>query len=523
MLRETTFDVGLRSGPQLDERPTPRSIIRTIFSFPAVLGALIVLSVYVVATGGVDDPDLWFHLENAKHLLTYHQLPRVDTFSYTTMGHPWIDHEWLAEVPYYLAWRLFGLVGIHVFYMSVLMLTLLGIFYLAYKHSGNVKGSFLVTWFCVLLAAVSFGPRTLLFGYVYLLIILLVLERFRAKGRAPLWLIPIAFCLWINCHGSWLVGLVVFGIIIGAGLVEGSWGRVEAVRWSPQQLRRLMITFGASVAALFVNPFGYRLVMYPFDMAFKQKLAMSNFEEWASVDFHDARGKVVLLLLVALLLGALLSRHRWQLGELGLALLAVYSGLSHIRFLFLAAILLAPLLTKFLDFIPPYRPEIDKPLLNALIMGGLLLILVARFPTRASLENGVAERFPAAALTYIRTHGLPGRTLNDQFWGGYLAWNEPEIKTFIDSRSDIYEYSGVLQDYLDTIRIKDPLKVLDKYQIRWVMFPPKEPLAYLLRQNQNWKVVYDDHVTEIFERVGPMPSEVSAVTATRQTSESKAY
>jgi hypothetical protein len=500
-----------------------RERIKTIFSFPVVLASLLVWWLSGVAKPGLGDPDLWWHMDNARYLFSHHHLPRFDAFSYTTMGHPWMDHEWLGEVPYYLAWHAFGPVGVYVTLIVVLEAILLGVFYLASKSSGNVKGAWLVSCFCVLLAAVSFGPRTLLFGYVYLLIILLVLQQFRAKGQAPLWMIPIAFCLWINSHGSWLIGMTVFGIIIASGLVEGNWGRVEAVRWSPRQLRQLLVTLGASVAALFVNPFGYHLVFYPFDMAFKQKLTVNNIEEWASVDFHDGRGKVVLILLVALLVGALLSRHRWELGQLGLAVLAVYSGLTYVRFLFLAAILLAPLLAKFLDFLPPYRPEIDKHWLNAAILAGMLLVIVARFPSRAALENTVAERFPVAAMAYIKTHGLPGRTFNHYMWGGYVAWQEPELKTFIDSRSDIYERSGVLADYLDAIRMKDSLKILDKYQIQSVLFPPKEALSYLLEHNSNWKVVYNDNVTEIFERLGPMPAEASPVTATHQTSGPKAY
>src|SRR5207247_8297028 len=61
--------------------------------------------VHQKAEAGVGDPDIWWHLENARLLVTTHHLPRFDTFSYTTLGHPWMDHEWLSEVAYYLAWR----------------------------------------------------------------------------------------------------------------------------------------------------------------------------------------------------------------------------------------------------------------------------------------------------------------------------------------------------------------------------------------------------------------------------------
>ena len=70
---------------------------------------------------------------------------------------------------------------------------------------------------------------------------------------------------------------------------------------------KLVVTGLASAAALFVNPFGARLVWYPFDLAFRQKLNISHVAEWVSVSFHDMRGKIVFLLIVTFLLTALFA------------------------------------------------------------------------------------------------------------------------------------------------------------------------------------------------------------------------
>ena len=468
-----------------------------------MLGSVLVLCVYLLCGGSVADPDLWWHLRNADYLWTQGKLPAFDMFSYTTLGHPWMNHEWLAEIPYYLAWRVGGLVGIFVVYTLLLEIILLGVFYLSWKVSGNMKGAFLASCFAVALAAVGFGPRTILFGYLYLLILVFLLWRFRTEGRAPLWVIPPLFCLWVNTHGSWLLGMIVFGTFVVTGLWEGQWGQVEAQRWSPQQLKRLLLTAGASLAALFVNPFTYRLVIYPFDLAFRQKLNISHVEEWTSVNFHEARGKVVLILLVALLLGALLNRRRWKLPELALALFALYSGLTYARFLFLAAILVTPLLAKMLDFIPPYRPEIDKRVLNALIIAGILACIILRFPSENHLNDDVAGKYPANALAIMKVKGVQGPIFNWYGWGGYIAWRNPEIKTFIDGRADIFEYTGVFQDYLDVMGIKDSLQILEKRGVRTVMFPPDQPLSYLLTQRADWKTVYRDKLCLVLTKDAP--------------------
>ena len=125
-------------------------------------------------------------------------------------GAPWINHEWLAEVPYYLAWRAWGLAGINAVTLVVIEFIFLGLLYLCYQESGHFKASIAACCFCTFLAKVSYGPRTILFGYLYLVILLIILQRFRRKGHAPLWLIPPLFCLWINTHGSWSLGLICF-------------------------------------------------------------------------------------------------------------------------------------------------------------------------------------------------------------------------------------------------------------------------------------------------------------------------
>jgi hypothetical protein len=505
-LGETSLPVRPVSGALIDPRTQLQRWLRVVFSFPSLLVGMLLTTVFIMAGGSVGDPDIWWHLRNAESLIKYHQLPRYDMYSFTVAGHPWINSEWFAEIPYYLAWRAWGLMGIQTFRVLLIAVISLGLLYLCYKESGNIKASVIACYFSIFLAVVSYGPRTILFGYAYLLLLLIILQRFRREGHAAVWFIPALFCLWVNTHGSWLIGLVMFGIIVAAGCVQGSWGRVVAEPWSPSQLRKLLAAGVASVAALFINPFGFRLVLYPFDLAFRQKLNIAHIAEWVSVDFHDSRGKVVLSLLVILFLSAVLRRGRWTLTELGLLLLALYSGLTYVRFLFLLSIVVAPILAKTLDFIPPYQPEIDKPLINAL--GIILMIggIAWYWPSSANLQRSVDQGYPASIFPYLKAHPAEGPMLNFYLWGGYLGWNDRNLKVFVDSRVDIFEYEGVFKDYLDLLALDKPEAILDKYKIRYVLFPPGEGLTYVLRHDPGWKVLCEDQVSVLLERVDEAPT-----------------
>lgn len=495
--------------------PGFRGWFRAGTSFLAVLTLVLIALqfVFIMHSPDLKDPDIWWHMRNAQYLFQHHQFPRQDLYSFTVAGHPWINHEWLSEIPFYLAYRAFGLVGLKSLTFFTVDVVFLLLLYLCYRENRNFKASIAACCFSTFLATVSFEPRTILFGYVYLLILLIVLQRFRLQGKAPLWIIPPLFCLWANTHGSWSLGLIVFFLIGTSGLVEGSWGRIDSQHWTATQLRKLILTGVASLAALFVNPFGWRLVYYPFDLAFKQRLNIAHVQEWVSVDFHDLRGKLVLILILGLLLAALVRNRRWNLGEVLVLLFALYSGLTYIRFLVLLGIVVAPVVANALDFFPPYRPELETPRVNAVVILLIVGLMVYFWPREAKVRSSMEETYPAGVLPYLKAHPPQGNVLNFYLWGGYLGWHDPDMKDFVDSRVDIFEYAGVLKDYLDLLGAdatqRRPEPILEKYKIEYVLFPPSDStnknlvagsLVYVLENDPRWRVLYKDKVCVLLEK-----------------------
>ena len=185
---------------------------------------------------------------------------------------------------------------------------------------------------------------------------------------------------------------------------------------------------------------------------------------------------------------------------------AFYSGIVHMRLLFLLGVVAAPVAAELMDFVPPYQPEADKHWLNALLIAGILVSLVYHTPTSKTLEQQVAAGYPAEAVSYFETHPPEGRVLNYYEWGGYLGWKDPQLKVFVDSRVDIFEYAGVFKDYLDLIGLHEPRKILDDYRIRYVLVPNNYALTTFLQASTQWKVDYRGKLSILFERVGPVPS-----------------
>ena len=473
--------------------------IKAMFSFPAMCVSLMVAVLFALSVRAIGEPDIWWHLRNARQLLEYRAMARVDTYSFTANGAPWINHEWLSEVPFFLGFKSLGLQGILLTYFVLVALIYLGVYYRAWRGGANCKNAVVATMVSILFGVVSIGPRMLLFGWLCMVVLLILLDRFRRKGSG-IWLVPPLFALWINLHGSWVFGLVVLATVILCGLPQGTWGLVETRRWAPSERRKLLTASALSCAALLLNPFGYHLILYPLELLSRQHLVTSEIQEWQPVNFATGNGKLALIMILTLLAAALFSRRKWRLDEVALVAFALVTSLTHARFLFFAGLIMAPILAPRLTLFPPYDRDSDKPLLNAAIMVGVVVALIHFFPSSERLQQKVDAEYPTAALNFMQAQNITGRILNSYGWGGYMEWRAPELRPFIDGRADIFIYNGVFADYVDATTLRRLLEVLDKYHIAYALLGPEKPMAYLLDHVPGWRVIYSDKVAKLYER-----------------------
>src|SRR5438874_2441475 len=63
---------------------------------PASVRAGIWLLIAIALLPTWTDPDLWGHVRFGLDFFRYHQLPRIDPYSFT-QDRPWINHEWLSD------------------------------------------------------------------------------------------------------------------------------------------------------------------------------------------------------------------------------------------------------------------------------------------------------------------------------------------------------------------------------------------------------------------------------------------
>jgi hypothetical protein len=485
------------------ELTTFLSRLKKVVSFPALLAVLLVGGIFVPLRNFFVDPDVWWHIKVGATLLSTHRWPTVDPYSFTARGNPWIAYEWLGDLLLAATEGAWGLRGLMALDLVLAAAILLALYALTTLRCGKSKAAFVACAVLLPMVYPSCSLRPQMLGYFFLVLTLIVLERFRQGHTGALWLLPPLFLVWVNTHGSFVLGLLALGVYWASGLVDIHWGGLASRLWTSGERLRLELAALLSLMALTITPYGTAPCLYPVNMAFSQPINVGNIQEWQSMIFGEFFGKLFLALLLGFLLAQVTLRPTWRLEELVLFFAGVVAACLHVRFILVFVPFCAPLLAVVAaHWIPPYKPAKDKYALNGLLMAVVIAGIVGTFPSRAKLEGIMEEKWPVKAVAYLKLHPAPRPMYNNYGYGGYLIWQlDGQNKVFIDGRADIYERVGVLSDYLSISRLAPTAPfLLDAYNIQSCLIARDEALATLLANSPQWQKVYGDNLSVLFVR-----------------------
>jgi hypothetical protein len=381
----------------------------------ALLAAALLIVVTPAALAPIYSYDLFWHLAAGRWIAAHHALPLTDPFAIGSDRVPWINGEWLFEVPLFFVHAVGGIALVAWLRALIVATTFAAGFFFAARRGA--------TGIALLLAALAFAggnerldarPGTVAALFVVLAIALLA-QRSRAATIAYV-LLSIA---WINTHPSALLAPAF----------------PAAVALLARERRDAWITAAASAAALLVNPFGVEAIAAPLRLT-----AFAGSGAFVNAEWVPSQPAVFPLLYVTVVIGVVAFAsardrrdHVWRIAIF--AVLA-YLSIAHVRNqgLYFAAF---PLLVA-----PIVRIERAQ---RAFAIAALLPIasVAARGDHRPSL---VAHRFPVAAVARLRQTKLQGNIYNPDQFGGYLIWSFfPQRRVLTDGRNELYH--SFLREY----------------------------------------------------------------------------
>ncbi len=482
----------------------------------ALAGALVCL--YSVRQA---DPDFFGYLAYGRFFAESGAVTAQDPFSYTSTGLHWVSFEYGAQVALWWTYHSFGPLGLIALKCLIGGLAL-GSLFVAIR--GTTDDPFVwVPTFLLASSAISrfFVFRPQLFTFAFFALYVAVLFRFVVRGRAPLWLLPVAMIVWTNTHGGFVAGLGAVGLAI---LLRTS-ANIPPDRWTmPRVLQgtgALWLTLTACAAATFVNPLGVRLWGY----VLSELLHGTNRQyitEWRPLSFAtDAWSTIVFALMVATLVvvgGAAYRRAAaesrphpaiWVASAVPLIAMACMS----VRHVPLAAIWIAPVITLLAG---PLQERLrDQAVFRrawfflrglAVLPVCLTMTVVYAEPLPAIRTDGriLGRNHPCGAVAFLRNRGYEGNVFNPLWWGGYVTWElYPQVRVSMDGRNiSLYSDRMVLENlkfYTDAAAdadIETPLR----YSTDMLLVPASAPVLSRVASDRRWRLLYADRDATLFQR-----------------------
>jgi len=393
--------------------------------------ALLLIGGFYYINGKLIDPDLGWHLRVGQETLATLTVPHTDHFTWTMAGYQWVDHEWLPEV--FLWWM-----REHQLWWAVIMLftALVSAPFLVWFYRAPAYGETFAVFTGAMAISPFAGVRSQMISFF---LFFLLYELLRKK--VSWWIFPVLFFIWANLHAGFAAGLALFGIWIAFGYIQTAWERKEFF------LKEYIFPFFSLCASAFValiNPYGWQLYAEILRVMFSSETA-KYILEWQPM-WTDADPSLVVFLGATLIFGI---RYYRAIPPriLGIAVFFLLFAVRSIRNIPLFILGSLPMLFVSIQCLreeagraqslQPWSAKTVKALYGTAIVFFALAIGFWGWFKLAQYGGFAYPSDGARAALNSLWNGPGGDTmkmLNYYGWGGWLEWNFPEKKAFIDGR-----------------------------------------------------------------------------------------
>jgi hypothetical protein len=490
--------------------PITYKIIIFIFLFLAIL--------LLIDSNRIADPDLFCHLYSGKEIIEKGEVHSMDTHSFSVHGSPWVDYEWMARAVFYLLYKQFGSAGI---VCLRLLLSALLIFTIT-MNAKRLSGSSTLSIFSVMLGAAAFYRyflfRPQLFTFLLLSFLMFSLYQYGSnRKKIILYFFPLLFLLWSNIHGGFPLGLCILGLFILSFFIE-KWlpakANFEKFHLSFRAMFFLVLVSIISLLVTLINPYGIDLwkgILGTVLGTFTPEL--SEWKPAFAFPFFRLFWFYFFVLIYAL--AFFFSKQR-RLFDLFLLLFLVYLSLTKVRFVPLMAILLTPSLSYYLKKAGDWTSSRweKAPLLKLFqqLPSFYLLFLIVSIPIFVKLYQGdiylngyiyKAEAFQTIApVKLLKDNDFQGHIMNEYDWGGYIHWELPESKIFVDGRSDTVYPHEVINRWASFVNGEKGWEhFLETTEADAILIRTQHLVNDQLDDLKHWQLIYFDNIAALYMNV----------------------
>lgn len=466
----------------------------------------------------ITDNDWFWHYVIGDYINTNHIIPKTELFTWHG-PYNWTSHEWLTELIMYKL----GPMG-----CLIIMLLIFLFLYILMAKSLRVKLNKLFDFklLYLLMMTVFFkvtGPRPYILSLLFLAYLVYILFSYldnEKKYNKLIYTIPILQMIWVNFHGgsSSLTYLFIIGTLLCDLFLEIF--KFKEDRWTKFRLSKTQITTLTKVLLLTliascINPFGYKMLLYPFtNMADDNMIDLIL--EWQSASFHGFFGIYIFIVVFFPILNLVLTKDKMKFHELAFQFMFLFMAMRSQRFIGMYAIYSMWNLGKYFFVTDDMYNILRKPFkkIERLITYAFCIILVlgmilVGYKQISTFKRiGVIDNDGFYSDTAIKKviELKPKRLYNDFGAGGYLLYKLDEFDALKDIK--IYSYglgdvfsSKILPDSINIATVKsNPKELLKEYDFDVFLTTKNLSLRYYLDEIEDYELYYNDDMCYIYIR-----------------------
>lgn len=483
-------------------------------SFPK-MWLLLVISVGVISVQSISDPDLGWHIASGEYMYQTKRLITEDIFSFSLPEFSYVHHSWLQDLIISRVYGIFGLWGIQLWYSFLLILSALFLWFGFEQVNSKTDYVDLGIFLLVFHLMVSFiGLRTHLFsifGFSVLYVLSMVLTKYLDPQTVSLkksWLkyfglVGGLFFIWSQMHAGVITGLLFVGVL---GLVT-----IASLSWNNSRIllpySGIFVTMLISLFIItLINPNGLKLYAFVYELGTNAVSRTYN-TDWLPLLSSSLPSDSLFLRVGLLLLSIttiLVTKQKVnKILLLTFTLATVYS----LRFSLILFVLIIPLSSHLLaSFLKQYTASKHT---RAVAIGLFVFLGVTRIGKISEAwcthTNQICYaktfNYPLNAIEALNKYDQNAQVFNHYTWGGYILWQAPEMKVFIDGRMDNFLVEGIpfLDEFVNIEQLNsDWYQRLMLYQPDAILLPTSWPLTNAIREKSEWRQVYTDDLATVF-------------------------
>lgn len=488
----------------------------TYARFNLGLISLIMSVVFYRLSQTASDPDLWGHIKFGQDIWQAGRVIQGDPYSYLTGHQRWINHEWLAEVIFYIVFARLGVPGLVALKTSVaLFITGLVYWHLCRQGLNPMRAGMVLLIVTLLLIPGLAVIRPHLFTYLLFLLVMFFMHAAEHGRMRWLWGMPPLMALWVNLHGGFLAGVGIF-LLWSVLYVARLW-------WTRRPTKRLWLdiaTVGGALActllAMLLNPYGLRLLIFLFRL---QTVVRPEISEWQPLLLMSRAGAVYAAGLAVLGAGWLWSGRARPMTLVALSIAMAFLPLTAYRHTMLFGIAFPMLAGEHIAdawnrWSPPPTPRFKTGLAVLTLAGALVLSSLALRHFRCiRIESTAEDTYPARAVGLLQRSGVEGNLAVDFNWGEYAIWHlAPRIKVSLDGRRETVYSEAIYQENLRFFSgIGDWGALLRRHETHMALIQRGQAVYNLMKLTPGWVLVYEDPLCGLFARAdGPFVRRIQA-------------